>query len=113
MTRRPEPTEFVYLMYCAGLIKIGYSKRPVERHRAVNLSMPFEVSLLFILPGDRVRERELHDRFAAERKSGEWFELSDRLRAFIGEQLAATVGGADRLARAETAHLATLTSAAS
>lgn len=101
MARRPQPTDFVYFMYCAGSIKIGYSRNPAERLRALSSMIPLEVHLLFILPGDRAEERRLHERFAAERLSGEWFKLSDRLRLFLEDQLAGFIGGIDRLRRAE------------
>lgn len=98
------PKEYVYFVYCAGFIKIGYSKNPRLRHMGLNNGWPLPVILLHVLPGSIADERALHARFAAARTTGEWFHFSPEIRALLTEHLASTVGGLALLARAEAAH---------
>lgn len=90
-------TDFVYFIHGGGLIKIGYSRTPFERFRALSATIPLELALLFLLPGNRKLELKLHERFAADRRMGEWFLLSDALFAFLAENLEGRLGGEEHL----------------
>lgn len=60
-----------YFISDGYFIKIGKSAQLVTRLAALQASFPRPLLLLCILPGDR--EYELHQRFKAYRKNGEWF----------------------------------------
>lgn len=62
-------------------VKIGRSRNPVKRINHLQTFSPVPLKALFILEGDR--ERELHQRFAQYRTSGEWFRVSGELKEFI------------------------------
>jgi len=67
-----------------GPIKIGVSHTPSERVKDFRCgnAEPLTVLLEVEQAGD-ITERALHKRFAAHRKSGEWFEPCDELMALI------------------------------
>lgn len=79
----PEPEtpkgSYVYFMRRERLIKIGVSTWPSRRAQGLN------ASILAMTPGSYGLERELHERFAALRQHGEWFEPGPELLAYINE----------------------------
>ena len=79
----PAPESYVYMFYGAGKVKIGTSRDPVARLDKLQNSSAAALQVVWIAFGGRRREDELHDRFHADRLYGEWFRLSDDIRAFI------------------------------
>jgi excisionase family DNA binding protein len=77
----------VYFMISAGLIKIGWATNVLHRLKGLQCMSAVPVTLLGFIPEKtRVFERELHGRFAADRKHGEWFTISvDTALAVIHE----------------------------
>lgn len=71
---------FVYAIRVRGfdLVKIGYSTAPTRRFVQLEAGsgMVGGLDLILRVPGSRRLERRLHDRFAAQRLFGEWFQLS-------------------------------------
>lgn len=67
-----------------GPIKIGFTSRHVSARLAVlQVGNPHPLELLRSVPGNREDERKLHARFASARVTGEWFQPSPELLAFI------------------------------
>jgi hypothetical protein len=66
-----------------GLIKIGWASDPDLRLERMQPHSPLVLRLLFCYPGNGRQERELHTKFAAARKHGEWFEPVPALLAHI------------------------------
>jgi hypothetical protein len=65
-------------------IKIGFSERSiVARLRNLQTASPEPLAFLAAIPGTRQTERELHQRFAAVRVCGEYFEAAPVL-AYLG-----------------------------
>lgn len=79
----------VYFAETAGRVKIGWSTKVATRIAQLQTGSPTPIRLLGTTPGGRGLERRLHERFAAWRVSGEWFDLTSELR----EHIEATVGG--------------------
>jgi hypothetical protein len=69
----------VYLMQCGDLYKVGMSQDPERRRRQVSLSVGQPVVLLFTVKTSDMANCEAawHQRFAAVRRTGEWFALED------------------------------------
>lgn len=69
---------YVYFVQAGegGPIKIGIGADPDERLHAMQIGNHAELFLLAAIPGTAAMERELHERFAAGRIRGEWFEAS-------------------------------------
>lgn len=67
-----------------GLVKIGFTRRPVEK-RLAELQKHHACALVVaaVAPGLMSEERHLHDRFSHLRVSGEWFRPDDELNAYI------------------------------
>jgi hypothetical protein len=83
--RREAAPTFVYFARAAGgPIKIGLSRSPQLRIDHLATGSPEDLRLLAVVPGNRERERQLHERFAAHRVRGEWFAPEPELLDFIG-----------------------------
>lgn len=67
----------------AGPVKIGHSSKPHYRVTQLHYVAGDQCELLLLLPGGRLREMHLHARFREHRLTGEWFRLSDAIKAFI------------------------------
>ena len=57
-----------------GAIKIGYSKAPKERLTTLQIGSPIPLAILASFAGSMADEARLHERYAAHRLHGEWFE---------------------------------------
>lgn len=71
----------VYLMKCANYYKIGISKNPESRRRAIQTHNPFKVEYVassILQNNAESLEKEIHNSFASVRAIGEWFELKER-----------------------------------
>lgn len=81
--------ERVYFIQASktGHIKIGYSRSPQQRLAALQIANPEGLELLGSIHGDERLEAILHAEFADARVSGEWFEPTDSLLAFIQDAL--------------------------
>jgi len=71
--------EIYLIRHNSGAVKIGYSKNPERRVRALDV-MPYPVVELEF--SKRVRdaksvERELHERYSDKQIRGEWFDLTE------------------------------------
>lgn len=76
----------VYFLAGAGLIKIGVTSNLVSRLRALRNSSPVPVELLATVSGKgTLYEMKLHERFAALRRHGEWFEDDGAIREHVAE----------------------------
>jgi hypothetical protein len=71
-----------------GDVKIGLAADPLKRLKALQTSNTAKLRLIRVLDGEADAEKALHRRFAALRKSGEWF-------AFAPEMLAKDIGYSD------------------
>jgi integrase/recombinase XerD len=66
-----------------GPIKIGRSRRPLERFESLRGGSPLPLRLLLTYRAGELEERRLHERFAPFRRSGEWFEPAEPLIDFL------------------------------
>lgn len=88
----PEKRRYVYFVQCdhdRGPIKIGYTDNVHTRLQKLQNGSPSELYLLLSVFGNaaeiKALERTLHQRFAAYRQRGEWFEWNAELAALIDE----------------------------
>lgn len=65
-----------------GMVKIGYSYRPLERIKCFGPDM----RLLAVFPGGMYEEKEIHKQLARVRQEGEWFNFGLVLKRFIRER---------------------------
>lgn len=75
--KRPVPG-FVYLLQSSDLYKIGKAKDLSKRTSYFTTKMPVEVVLVhsFHSTDHNLAEKQLHQKYAEFRKTGEWFDLS-------------------------------------
>lgn len=66
-----------------GAIKIGYSTYPLNRLAAMHMGSPIPLRILALVRGSKAMERSYHQRFAAHRLHGEWFERCPEIEAEI------------------------------
>lgn len=65
-------------------IKIGYTSGEVEKRlKSLQTGHPYKLQVLATMPGSRDDEKNLHERFASSRLSGEWFKPYPDLLVFI------------------------------
>ncbi len=83
-SRKPTPG-FVYVIKGDQRYKIGRTKNPKQRLKPMGAHAPFPLHVLMVIPSDDMEATEdaLHERFAAQRIRGEWFDLSDHDLAAI------------------------------
>jgi hypothetical protein len=81
---RPRPKRglvpgYVYLLQAGPYYKIGVSQDVDKRVEQLATIPPFDLELVCTIPTEDMYglERELHERFDAKRKNGEWFELDE------------------------------------
>ncbi len=73
----------VYLVHCVGFpyYKIGITTAitPLDRVKALQTGMPFELELVAAIPvkDAGTAERYLHDTYKEYRVRGEWFDFTD------------------------------------
>lgn len=53
----PEPTGFIYFLYCAGRIKIGYATEVADRMAQIATHCPFPIRLLLTIFGAKSKTR--------------------------------------------------------
>lgn len=92
--------EFVYFMYSAGRIKIGYSRGSEGRLKTLKTAAAFPPVIVLVMHGSMGDEADFHIRFHADRLHGEWFTLSPNIRRFLNRRLCDD--GMATLDRAET-----------
>lgn len=70
-----------------GLVKIGCTIDARDRLKTLQVGSPDRLELLGVICNKRWEEteREVHRRFAAHRRHGEWFEPCDKLLAYIAK----------------------------
>lgn len=77
----------VYFIHAPAInaIKIGYSKNPQKRKKALAQAGIRPLVLLGVLNGGVWLEKLMHERFAAHRRFGEWFsdEIQEEAEQFI------------------------------
>jgi hypothetical protein len=66
-----------------GLIKIGFSRDPLNRERSIQLGSPIPLVRLAFCAGDEETEYRFHARYQTEHAYGEWFSRSALLMADV------------------------------
>jgi hypothetical protein len=82
--RMPEPS-YVYFIQAGdgGPIKIGIARSPERRLIELQVGNHAKLRILALTPGGWGEERALHDKFAALRLNGEWFDPAPELLSYI------------------------------
>ena len=70
-----------YFIFDGSLVKIGRSQNPNKRLQSLQTAHHRPLTLLLELEGDR--ENELHQRFHAHRRQGEWFDYAEEIKSFL------------------------------
>lgn len=80
------PNGCVYFIVCtdAPQCKIGFTTGDIaKRLKALQTGSANELAIMCAHPGTPDTERRLHERFAESRIRGEWFDITDEIRAYI------------------------------
>lgn len=65
-----------------GRVKIGYTAKDVAfRLKSLQVGSPCTLTLVGTVPGNQEEESRLHNKYASQRISGEWFTRSPELMA--------------------------------
>ena len=74
---------YIYFVQRGHSVKIGKTTNLHKRLEAIRTASNEPVTLLASTVGHSSLERAIHQRFKALNESGEWFKVSDEMRAFI------------------------------
>ena len=66
-----------------GPIKIGFAGDFASREKSLRAMSPVPLETLLVIDGDRSLELALHQRFAAHRRNGEWFNSHPDILSYI------------------------------
>lgn len=81
-----EKGDHLYVMQAStGRIKIGRSFDPKGRRRELQSASGQHITLVAVLKEQGHRERDIHQRLAAHRFLGEWFQCTEEAKAAICE----------------------------
>lgn len=86
MRGRRVPT--VYFIAHAGRIKIGFTQNLQERLKSFRTVIVDPIEVVGSISGNKADERGFHERFAALRVGGEWFQDVPELRGALAEIVA-------------------------
>jgi hypothetical protein len=78
-----EQVGYVYFLFAAQAVKIGFSKKPRDRISDVRVGMAGQPEAILVVPGTRADERALHVELAVFRKSGEWFVAAPEVMRLV------------------------------
>jgi hypothetical protein len=85
LTRRSRARFTVYVIEApgTGMAKIGITGDLEGRFRNLTDGSPVPLTILYSFDGRARDEAALHWRFLADRSHGEWFRVTDEMRAFV------------------------------
>lgn len=89
VTRKPIKAKkdgWIYVVHWSGsphMVKIGFSSSLKERFNQFLTASHEDLIVIKVFEGDMESEKDLHERFAAGRRVGEWFALVPSLRNFL------------------------------
>lgn len=77
----PSTQGHVYFAWqaAAGMVKIGYSKNPDKRVKALQTGSPESVEIVFSIPGTMAQEKRLHRLLGSDRHRNEWFKPTEKM----------------------------------
>jgi hypothetical protein len=81
--QRGNPDHIVYFALKGRYVKIGYTKNPKARISSLQTGTHGRVFFLYMTPGARELERELHNKFKHLRAKGEWFLYGREIKEWI------------------------------
>lgn len=76
---------YVYFIAAPERVKIGFATNPWKRFSKIQSDSPERLEIVGLEEGDKVREIELHIKFAADRVHGEWFNRSQQIADYVAE----------------------------
>ena len=82
-TKTTKITSFVYFLLFGNKVKIGTCANVKGRLQSLRTGIPGKYRVYYVTPGGRALESELHNLFAADRVSGEWFRYSTAIKNWI------------------------------
>jgi hypothetical protein len=86
-SRQAQQQQRVYFAVSGRKVKIGLAVSPARRVAVMRCARA-DIRLLGSIPGGREVERNLQQRFGANRIAGEWFRFTTELESVINEILA-------------------------
>lgn len=73
----------VYFLECGEFVKIGHSKDPTYRIGEFTNGNPYPMAIIHSINGRQALEKDIHRTLKDLHHKGEWFRLTDELRAAI------------------------------
>ena len=77
----------VYFTQSGEEVKIGYSNDPYRRAMELQSSNGRELTVLLVITGGRIKEKELHIKFRDKHIRGEWFKYKGDIESYIEKNM--------------------------
>jgi hypothetical protein len=74
---------WVYFIRYGDQVKVGLSGTPMHRFAHIQRQCPVRLEFMGAVPGSRVIEKSLHQRWAAQRLRFDWFAATPEVIEFI------------------------------
>ena len=75
----------IYFIKCNEFVKIGRGAMPEDRLNTLQTGNPYKIELLGAYDGLDAEERRIHDAFVQFHHHGEWYYLSETIKAFVAK----------------------------
>ena len=79
----PDEECHIYFIRCTDKVKIGYSKNPDLRLRALQTANPHALELLYSFPSFTHSEKQIHEDLKDHHVHLEWFNYNDEVKNYI------------------------------
>jgi len=73
----------VYFIKQSDYVKIGYTTRFKKRLYQLQNGSPVKLDVLALIKGDKIDEKNYHDKFKHLASNGEWFFYNDEIDRFV------------------------------
>lgn len=78
----------VYFLACRNYVKVGHSINAAVRAAEIQRMVPYQLSVIGVLPGGQEEEARVHKALARRRHHNEWFHMNDDLERVIAMETA-------------------------
>ena len=73
----------IYIIKQLDYVKIGFTSRFKKRFQELQVASPVKLEAIGLIKGDKLDEKNYHDKFKHLSSNGEWFFYNDEIERFV------------------------------
>jgi DNA-binding XRE family transcriptional regulator len=73
----------IYIIKQLDYVKIGFTSRFKKRFQELQVASPVKLEAIGLIKGDKLDEKNYHDKFKHLSSNGEWFFYNDEIEKFV------------------------------